>query len=77
MPEVRPASPDWMLAESPRGPTRECLRELPTVPNRGGYVTDFIFLFDQMVRSQLAAQLNGVSVTLVRTMQDCPIGNAS
>jgi hypothetical protein len=66
-----------MLAELPRGPTRECPRELPTVPNRGGYVTDFIFLFDQMVRSQLAARLNGFSVALIRIMQNCPIGDAS
>jgi len=40
-------------------------------------VTDFIFLFDQMVRSQLAAQLNGFSVALIRIMQSCPIGYGS
>jgi len=40
-------------------------------------VTDFIFLFDQMVRSQLAAQLNGFSVALIRIMQNCPIGDGS
>jgi hypothetical protein len=66
-----------MLPEFAWRPARGWLRELPTVPNRGGYVTDFIFLFDQMVRSQLEAQLNGFSVALIRIMQNCPIGDGS
>ena len=66
-----------MLTELPRSPTRGWLRELPTVSNRGGYVTDFIFLFNQMVRSQLAAQFNEFSVALICMIQNCPIGDGS
>ena len=66
-----------MLPELPGGPAQGVASGTPTVPNRGGYVTDFIFLFDQMVGSQLAAQLNGFSVALIRIMQNCPIGDGS
>jgi hypothetical protein len=67
-----------MLPELPGGPARGVASvNSPPFLTVGGYVTDFTFLFDQMVRSELAAQLNGFSVALIRITQNCPIGDGS